>query len=342
MAAPGRVYSRLELLDRLQGVAYEGYERTIDAHIKNIRRKIEPNPAAQSPNGKPPRKGVHPDECVALGAALLGDSLDQIDSVTLVDVLSMPIGDAPDIQGALFVGYRHGNPPPAEVAYEILAGAGKPLGLVEIAAQGAERILMPDAFVRDLGATPPLLAVPQEIRDFTSILSIPIMDDVHLYGVMNVSNLEEVKARDGITDLYGVMYLPPDLDPAKKYPLLVLIHGGPHNAITNAMQFRWNAQVFAAAGYVVVMPNPRGSTGYGQRFTDAIVFPGYTNVGWRYVQTSGWLQSNAHLYIFTQLSSLADVFLDDISLTSTNAGAEPLRSHLPRRRCGSTKRSISR
>ncbi|GEJ57357.1 Hsp70 family protein [Anaeromyxobacter diazotrophicus] len=42
--------------------------------------------------GKPPRKGVHPDECVALGAALLGDSLDQIDSVTLVDVLSMPIG----------------------------------------------------------------------------------------------------------------------------------------------------------------------------------------------------------------------------------------------------------
>jgi molecular chaperone DnaK len=44
--------------------------------------------------GRPPRKGVHPDECVALGAALLGDSLDQIDSVTLVDVLSMPIGIA--------------------------------------------------------------------------------------------------------------------------------------------------------------------------------------------------------------------------------------------------------
>jgi molecular chaperone DnaK len=44
--------------------------------------------------GKPPRKGVHPDECVALGAALLGESLEQIDSVTLVDVLSMPIGIA--------------------------------------------------------------------------------------------------------------------------------------------------------------------------------------------------------------------------------------------------------
>jgi len=44
--------------------------------------------------GKPPRKGVHPDECVALGAALLADSLGQIDAVTLVDVLSMPIGIA--------------------------------------------------------------------------------------------------------------------------------------------------------------------------------------------------------------------------------------------------------
>ncbi len=44
--------------------------------------------------GRPPRKGVHPDEVVALGAALLGDSLDAIDSVTLVDVLSMPIGIA--------------------------------------------------------------------------------------------------------------------------------------------------------------------------------------------------------------------------------------------------------
>jgi molecular chaperone DnaK len=42
--------------------------------------------------GKPPRKGVHPDECVALGAALLAESLDQIDSVTLLDALAMPIG----------------------------------------------------------------------------------------------------------------------------------------------------------------------------------------------------------------------------------------------------------
>jgi two-component system, OmpR family, alkaline phosphatase synthesis response regulator PhoP len=45
MAAPGRAFSRLELLDRLQGTAYEGYERTIDVHIKNLRAKIEPDSA---------------------------------------------------------------------------------------------------------------------------------------------------------------------------------------------------------------------------------------------------------------------------------------------------------
>jgi two-component system alkaline phosphatase synthesis response regulator PhoP len=45
MAAPGRVFSRMELLDRLQGAAYEGYERTIDVHIRNLRTKIEANPS---------------------------------------------------------------------------------------------------------------------------------------------------------------------------------------------------------------------------------------------------------------------------------------------------------
>ncbi len=41
---PGRVFTRLELLDRVQGYAFEGYERTVDAHIKNLRQKIEPHP----------------------------------------------------------------------------------------------------------------------------------------------------------------------------------------------------------------------------------------------------------------------------------------------------------
>lgn len=63
---------------------------------------------------------------------------------------------------------------------------------------------------------------------------------------------------------------PPDFDPTKQYPVLLLVHGGPQGEWGESWTYRWNAQVFAAAGYVVVMPNPRGSIGYGQRFTDEI------------------------------------------------------------------------
>ncbi len=56
----------------------------------------------------------------------------------------------------------------------------------------------------------------------------------------------------------------------RRYPVLFLIHGGPQGAWGETWTYRWNAQVFANAGFVVVMPNPRGSTGYGQKFTDEI------------------------------------------------------------------------
>jgi dipeptidyl aminopeptidase/acylaminoacyl peptidase len=56
----------------------------------------------------------------------------------------------------------------------------------------------------------------------------------------------------------------------RKYPVLMMIHGGPQGNWGHSWTYRWNAQVFAAAGYVVVMPNPRGSTGYGQKFVDEI------------------------------------------------------------------------
>ncbi len=68
----------------------------------------------------------------------------------------------------------------------------------------------------------------------------------------------------------GMLVRPPHFDPAKKYPMLLLIHGGPQNMWANAWSYRWNPEVFAAPGYVAVMINPRGSTGYGQRFTDEI------------------------------------------------------------------------
>ncbi len=78
-----------------------------------------------------------------------------------------------------------------------------------------------------------------------------------------------VDAPDG-AKVHSFLVKPPGFDAAKKYPVLFLIHGGPEGAWGEEWTYRWNAQVFAAAGYVVVMPNPRGSTGYGQKYTEDI------------------------------------------------------------------------
>jgi len=68
----------------------------------------------------------------------------------------------------------------------------------------------------------------------------------------------------------GVLVYPPNFDSDKKYPVKFLIHGGPEGAWGDDWSYRWNPELFAANGYVVVMINFHGSTGYGQKFIDAI------------------------------------------------------------------------
>jgi dipeptidyl aminopeptidase/acylaminoacyl peptidase len=63
---------------------------------------------------------------------------------------------------------------------------------------------------------------------------------------------------------------PPNFDPSRKYPVVFLIHGGPQGAWGDAWSARWNPSLWAAQGWVVVAPNPRGSTGFGQKFVDEI------------------------------------------------------------------------
>jgi len=72
------------------------------------------------------------------------------------------------------------------------------------------------------------------------------------------------------TKVQAMLIRPPKFDATKKYPLLVVLHGGPQTMSSNAWSYRWNPQVFSAAGYVTLMINRRGSTGYGQKFTDEI------------------------------------------------------------------------
>ncbi|MGD0792029.1 MAG: S9 family peptidase [Terriglobales bacterium] len=68
----------------------------------------------------------------------------------------------------------------------------------------------------------------------------------------------------------GFLIKPPNFDASKKYPVKFLIHGGPQGAWGDDWSFRWNPELFAANGYVVIMINFHGSTGYGQKFIDAI------------------------------------------------------------------------
>lgn len=68
----------------------------------------------------------------------------------------------------------------------------------------------------------------------------------------------------------GFVIRPPNFNASRKYPLKFLIHGGPQGAWGDMWSYRWNAELMAASGYVVVMVNPRGSTGYGQAFIDGV------------------------------------------------------------------------
>ncbi len=74
----------------------------------------------------------------------------------------------------------------------------------------------------------------------------------------------------GGDNVQGFIVKPPQWEPGKKYPVLFLIHGGPQGAWFDQWHGRWNFSMFASPGFVVVAVNPRGSTGYGQKFVDEI------------------------------------------------------------------------
>jgi dipeptidyl aminopeptidase/acylaminoacyl peptidase len=92
-----------------------------------------------------------------------------------------------------------------------------------------------------------------------------------LLAQLDLSDMDDFwfAAADG-TKLQGFIIRPPGFDAAKKYPVKFLIHGGPQGAWGDDWSYRWNAELFAANGYVVVMVNPRGSTGYGQAIVEGV------------------------------------------------------------------------
>jgi len=93
-------------------------------------------------------------------------------------------------------------------------------------------------------------------------------DRMKAFGLQPVEDINWKGAVN--TTVHGFLLKPAHFDANKKYPLLVLIHGGPQGAWFNNWGYRWNPQVFANQGYVVFMPNQRGSTGYGQQFVNDV------------------------------------------------------------------------
>jgi dipeptidyl aminopeptidase/acylaminoacyl peptidase len=105
----------------------------------------------------------------------------------------------------------------------------------------------------------------------TQIQQITSLNTELLYLQLDLPKMESFwfTAADK-TKVQGFIIPPPGFDPKKKYPTKLLIHGGPQGAWGDSWSYRWNAELFAANGYVVVLINPRGSTGYGQAFVDGV------------------------------------------------------------------------
>lgn len=103
-------------------------------------------------------------------------------------------------------------------------------------------------------------------------LDLPTAEEIEFDGarVATGKAAKAAKAAAKPSRIHGFIFKPPQFDKSKKYPMVLLVHGGPQGAWMDNWGYRWNAQMWAARGYVTVALNPHGSTGYGQAFTEQI------------------------------------------------------------------------
>ncbi len=192
---------------------------------------------------------------------------------SLADALDRWVGTftwAPDSTTLYFVADSKGDAP----IYEVKADTGHGKVLVH-----------PDGYADDLAVvsggkvllfTQMSVTYPNQIRKFE-------LDgdskDGHMLADLNVAVLSQVSMSALETfnftgafgdPVEGFLLRPPNVDPSHDYPLKFIIHGGPEVPMGNLWSYRWNAELFAASGYVVIMINFHGSPGYGQKFIDEI------------------------------------------------------------------------
>jgi dipeptidyl aminopeptidase/acylaminoacyl peptidase len=130
------------------------------------------------------------------------------------------------------------------------------------------------------GASPTVVALRDSLSEPPTLVRLDLrsggatrlttFNDAAL-GALRLGRVESVSyagARGEPIQMW-VVY-PPGFDPARRYPLYLLMHGGPHTAMLDATHWRWNSQVFASWGYVVAWHNFHGSSGFGEAFSDSI------------------------------------------------------------------------
>ena len=134
-----------------------------------------------------------------------------------------------------------------------------------VSVSGDGRILI---FASSTSATP--TEVFRANGDGTGVAALTHTNDAAMrsFGLRPAEDIDWKGALNAT--VHGFLLKPAKFDPNKKYPLIVLIHGGPQGAWFNNWGYRWNPQIFANQGYIVFMPNPRGSTGYGQQFVNDV------------------------------------------------------------------------
>ncbi len=173
--------------------------------------------------------------------------------------------------------------PDGRSLYDVVEKQGRsPLVRVDTQSGAVTEITRGDQAVLDYSVSPDartmvaLVSTPVMIGDLFTVATdggqTRITDfNRKLWSQLNLTEPEEInyKSFDG-KNIQGWIQKPPDFDPKKKYPLILDIHGGPHAAYGWVFdhEFQW----MAARGYVVLYPNPRGSTSYGQDFGNIIQY----------------------------------------------------------------------
>ncbi|MBQ5574334.1 MAG: S9 family peptidase, partial [Bacteroidaceae bacterium] len=125
-----------------------------------------------------------------------------------------------------------------------------------------------------------IIATRQSIANATEIYSVDYKrglaerlshENDHIFNQLGKIKIEErwIKTTDGKDMLTWVIY-PPHFDPSKKYPTLLYCQGGPQSMVSQFWSYRWNFNIMASQGYIVVAPNRRGLPGFGQEWNEAI------------------------------------------------------------------------